>query len=368
MNEHFRNNYFTVLRIGMLLLTAAYTLMSCSMATGVSARMLLLLALYAGVLSVKELFSNRAKAGCFAAAAVIMVFLFRELGYGSLLPAVFTAYEFVSYIRPKMRWYYLPLLLSVIHIDENVYFDLMVSVLICVIYIQHDHVVEDYRRQNKIDTIAEQSIKHEMKAEMQKNLLIAENQMLEERTQLSQTLHDKLGHNINGSVYQLEAVKVIMEKDPEKAKNMIQAVIDQLRGGMDEIRAILRKKRPDKHKLALSQLESLCDDCRKKGIDAVLVTEGDLSCLTDSLLEVMLDNCYEAVSNSLKYSNCTRLRIEIQILNKMVRCTVTDNGRGCADVMDGMGLSGMRRRTRRVNGVLDIESEMGFTVNMLLPL
>ena len=130
-------------------------------------------------------------------------------------------------------------------------FNVVISLLICVIYIQHDHVVEDYRRQNNLNTISEQSIKHEMRAEMQKNLLIAENQVLEERTQLSQTLHDKLGHNINGSVYQLEAVKVLMEKDPEKAKSMIQAVIDQLRGGMDEIRAILRRKRPEKHRLAV---------------------------------------------------------------------------------------------------------------------
>lgn len=52
--------------------------------------------------------------------------------------------------------------------------------------------------------------------------------------------HDKLGHNINGSVYQLEAIKVLMEKGPETSRKMIQAVIDQLRSGMDEIRGILK--------------------------------------------------------------------------------------------------------------------------------
>lgn len=35
---------------------------------------------------------------------------------------------------------------------------------------------------------------------------------------------------------------ILIEKEPETSKKMIQAVIDQLRGGMDEIRVILRKE------------------------------------------------------------------------------------------------------------------------------
>ncbi|MBQ5312145.1 MAG: hypothetical protein ILP19_08940 [Oscillospiraceae bacterium] len=290
------------------------------------------------------------------------------IGFGALMLAVFCAYEILSVLRPKIRWYCVPFLIPLIHTDENIYFNVMIALLLCVVYIQHDHVVEEYSRQSRLDTIAEQSMKQEMKAEMQKNLLVAENQVLEERTQLSQTLHDKLGHNINGSVYQLEAVKVLMQKDPEKAQSMIQAVIDQLRTGMDEIREILRKKRPEKHKLALSQLEKLCDDCREKGIETELTVEGELSVIPDRYLELILDNCFEAVTNSLKYSKCTKITINIHVMNKMIRCSVSDNGIGCHDMTDGMGISGMRRRTRQANGVLEIESDFGFTVNMLLPL
>ena len=72
-----------------------------------------------------------------------------------------------------------------------------------------------------------------------------------------------------------------MEKEPETSKKMIQAVIDQLRGGMDEIRVILRKERPKKYKLAILQLEKLCEDCRLKGVEAELVTEGELKEIPD---------------------------------------------------------------------------------------
>lgn len=159
-----------------------------------------------------------------------------------------------------------------------------------------------------------------------------------------------------------------MDKEPETSKKMVQAVIDQLRGGMDEIRAILRKERPKKYKLALLQLEKLCEDCRARGVEVELITEGDLSEVSEQLLEVLLDNTYEAVSNSMKYAKCSKIKIAIHVLNQMLRCSVSDNGRGCAQIVDGMGISGMRKRMREVNGILDFETEAGFTINMLIPL
>lgn len=181
-------------------------------------------------------------------------------------------------------------------------------------------------------------------------------------------MHDKLGHNINGSVYQLEAVKVLMEKEPEASKKMVQAVINQLRNGMDEIRVILRKERPKKYKLALLQLEKLCEDCKEKGVEAELITEGEMKNVPEKYLEVVLDNAYEAVSNSMKYANCSKIKIHVHVLNKMIRCSVSDNGIGCKEIIDGMGISGMRKRMREINGILDFETEAGFTINMLLPL
>ena len=153
---------------------------------------------------------------------------------------------------------------------------------------------------------------------------MAENQILEERASLSQTLHDKLGHNINGSVYQLEAAKVLMEKDPEKSKNILQAVIDQLRSGMDEIRGILRKERPAKKELAMLQLYKLCEDCNNKGVKTELVTEGDTALIPDPIWEVILDNAFEAVSNSMKYSKCSRIDIRLVVMAQRVRVSIAE--------------------------------------------
>lgn len=375
MEERFREHYFVLLRIALLLVLEVYIILSQSVLTGASVEVLLILALFIGVVAGRELVERRYQIICLAMAGVVWFIALFEVGTTFTLLGVYLCYEILTYFKSRMFWYMLPLgmafIPSVIGNSEQ----LMIAALIGLIYCQHDFIVESYRKQAKEDTITEQKLKHnmsrrehEMQEEVRKSFLMAENQMLEERAELSQTLHDKLGHNINGSVYQLEAVKVLMEKEPETSKKMVQAVIDQLRSGMDEIRLILRNERPKKYKLAVLQLGKLCEECRVKGVEAELTTEGELKDIPEKYLEVILDNAYEAVSNSMKYAKCSKIKISIHVLNQMIRCSISDNGIGCKEIIDGMGISGMRKRIREINGILDFETEAGFTINMLLPL
>ncbi|MBQ3513866.1 MAG: hypothetical protein IJA32_08730 [Lachnospiraceae bacterium] len=375
MGEQLQNHYFLAVRIGLLMVLEIYIVLSQSVLTGASEKVLLLLALFIGLMAGKELVERKKQVVFFLLSGILFYVILSWIGNAFLLLGVFLCYEVLTYIKPKMFWYFLPIGIACIPGQVDTYMQIMVAFFMGIIYLQHDFVVESYRQQMKEDIMVEQSLKHniyhkehEMKEEMRKNLLIAENQILEEREKLSQTLHDKLGHNINGSVYQLEAVKVLMEKEPEASKKMIQAVIDQLRTGMDEIRAILRKERPKKYKLAVLQIEKLCEDCRRKGVRAELITEGDFVKVPEKYLEIILDNAYEAVSNSMKYAKCTKIEIKIHVMNQMIRCSISDNGIGCGEIVDGMGISGMRRRVREVNGILDFETEAGFRINMLLPL
>ncbi len=375
MEERFRENYFVLLRIALLLILEIYIVLSQSVLPGASVKVLLLLALFTGIIAGKELVEHRFRNLFLGIAGMILIILWFTFGTTFAALGVFLCYEVLTNLRPQVLWYLVPLGFALVPGETDSSVQLIVAVLTGLIYFQHDFVVESYRKQTREDTITEQKLKHnidrrehEMQEEARKSILLAENQMLEERAELSQTLHDKLGHSINGSVYQLEAVKVLMEKEPETSGKMIQAVIEQLRGGMDEIRAILRKERPKKYKLAVLQLEKLCEDCSSKGVKAELITEGELKEIPEKYLEVILDNAYEAVSNSMKYAGCSKIKISIYVWNQMIRCSISDNGVGCKEVIDGMGISGMRKRMREINGILDFETEAGFTINMLLPL
>lgn len=375
MSEQFRENYFLAVKISLLIGLELYIGLTQSVLTGASGKVLLLLAILVGVYTGKDLVGDGKRWFLYVLFVVIWIIMIGKVHKAFLLLGICLAYDIISLVKPNLIWYFAPLILGVMNTGIKNSVQMMVCLFVGIIYIQHDFIVESYRKQAREDTISEQKLKknlyqkeHQMQEEMKKGLLQAENQLLEERAQLSQTLHDKLGHNINGSVYQLEAIKVIMDKEPETSKRMIQGVIDQLRTGMDEIRAILRKERPKKYRLATIQLEKLCEDCISKGVEANVITEGDLAAVPEKYLEVILDNAYEAVSNSMKYAHCTKIEIKIHVMNQMVRCSIADNGVGCKNIEDGMGISGMRRRVREINGILDFDTEIGFAINMLLPI
>lgn len=342
--------------------------------TGVSYRVLLLVLFFIALMTFKELAEGRKKLIFLAAALSINISLICICGNRFIILACFLGFEILSFFKVRFPIYFLMYLAVFASSPFGDFAEFTVITMLLILYLQHGYVVERYEKQMYEDVVFQQGLKrdyenreYEVREELKRNMLKAENRVLQERASLSQTLHDKLGHNINGSIYQLEASKVIMDQDPEKAKTMIQSVIDQLRTGMDEIRAILRKERPEKKKLALLQMYKLCADCNNKGVEAELSTEGNLSVISDECWEVILDNTFEAVTNSMKYSKCKRLEINIIVMNEMIRCTISDDGVGCSSIKDGMGISGMRQRIRNVGGTIDFETEAGFKVNMLLP-
>ncbi len=380
-----KDKYFLVVRIMIMLLFSVYGILEINQETGVSAWILLLVSLFISMICLKEFADGRKKLLFLLVDAGAVVGLIGYGGTGFIFLGAFLYYEFLLCLKANQIWYYMIYLAAFIERfflakymgveSVNGLTQLIILTFMLVFYMQHEFVVTDYEKQMMEDTITQQGLKRDMlsqesaaKEEMEKNRLMSENKILEERAALSQTLHDKLGHNINGSIYQLEASKLLMEKDPEKARGMIQSVIDQLRTGMDEIRAILRKERPEKKQMALLQLHQLCADCNDKGVEAELSIEGDTSVIPNNMWEVILDNSFESVTNSMRYSKCKSINITIVAMNKMVRCTVSDDGIGCDKLVDGMGLSGMRQRVRLLGGTIDFETHPGFKVSMLLPL
>lgn len=385
MIEQIRENYFLAVKTLLVLAGEICLLVIEFEQAGASGRMLLLLALFFGLFAGEELSKGRVKA-CFLAALIIAFsFLFLLYGEDFWLLGILLMYEVISFGKSLLEdrfsrhfsvlWYLFPMILVWEPKEGSLFFRITLILLVGIIYIQHDFVVTSYQKEVRENSLSEQQLKKNMhyrenalREEMNRGLLVAENEILEERARLSQTLHDKLGHNINGSIYQLEAVKLLVKKEPETSRNMVQAVIDQLRTGMDEIRSILRRERPEKYKLAVLQLRRLCEECRGMGIEAELITKGNLSDVPENYLEIILDNAVEAVSNALKYAHCSKIEIEIIVMNQMLRCSISDNGIGCSQMEEGMGIAGMRRRVRSVNGILDLATETGFTINMLLPM
>ena len=305
--------------------------------------------------------------------AMIAIFLFPVT---AIYFAVITYFDFLegrySQLYPAG---YLLLLLSY-YLHQNTAMHFLILTFLMLLYLQHYKIIGWYQQIVGENLQTESRLKSDMehskvlhKDELRQSRLHHENNLLEEKARISQALHDKLGHSINGSLYQLEAAKVLMDKKPEESSRILQEVIDNLRGSMDEIRVILRNERPDKKRMAMKALQALCDECEEQyHIKAALTVEQDEREIPDQIMEIILDNTFEAVTNSLKYSDCDEISIQIIVLGEVVRCTIRDNGKGAEVVEAGMGIQGMKERVRNIKGYLDIDSHNGFTINMILPL
>jgi len=384
MGELFRESYFSFLKLLIILVLEALIVFDTGILQGAMSFLLLFLAFFVASASGVELLKGKWHIIALVT-EVLAVCVLTAFNSGFLLLLSISVLDGMGVVmamrimRTKHVLYYLLAFIPFIFIKEIMAWHyLIIILLVIIVHFQHAIIIKSYNDQLRNEMEEEEKLKGELIKKHERYIEVlkdsranTENRILEEKNRLSQVLHDKLGHSINGSLYQLEACKVLLENDidKEQVRKNLQAIIDNLRGSMDEIRAALRHEKSEAHNLALPQLKALCDNCKDKyDIDAELVVEGNCGHIPANLWEVILDSTFEAFSNALKYSKCTQIKIYIIVMNKLVRCTVADNGIGAESYDYGMGLTGIRKRVREVNGFMDIEGKEGFVINMLLPL
>ena len=192
---------------------------------------------------------------------------------------------------------------------------------------------------------------------------------MEERNSLAQKLHDKVGHALAGSLIQLEAASVVMGSDRSKAEEIIRTVINVLKDGMESIRSTLRNIKPAPEQLGINRLKVLLDEFSLNGnIKAALSYSGMISVISHLQWKIITDNVKEALTNALKYSAATTVKVNIEVLNKLVRVEIKDNGVGAFSFKKGLGLRGIEERTETAGGKVVIDGSKGFSIIMLLPI
>ncbi|MCG8483876.1 MAG: histidine kinase, partial [Clostridia bacterium] len=192
---------------------------------------------------------------------------------------------------------------------------------------------------------------------------------IEERNSIAQKLHDELGHTLSGSTMQIEAALMLLDKDEDKSKHMLRTVIRNLREGTDSTRRILRNIKPETASMNIQTIKLLVFETQEKsGISIDLIYDHDIVFLDHTMWYVITINVKEALTNLMKYSQATKCAIKFESLNQRYKVSINDNGIGCQNIKQGMGLSGMEERIHQVGGQLIVDGSDGFSIIMLLPL
>lgn len=258
---------------------------------------------------------------------------------------------------------------AMFNLQEGFFYLYSVSTYFTAVYFQ-DLYKEKIRRVEDLESKERKElirIKNNTKRTLEKSKQNIKLARLEERNELGRKMHDKVGHTIAGSLLRLEAVKIVMDADKDKGQVMLDEVIDNLRSGMEDIRDIIHKTAPLKEEIGISRVRNiLAEKLNNTEIDFDVIVEGDLCVITYSLWNTIEDFVVEMSTNSIKYSNCSRMNFHMNIMHKMIKIQFSDNGEGVDKVIKGYGLSKIDEEITSLGGKFILDGTNGFSGVILM--
>ena len=198
---------------------------------------------------------------------------------------------------------------------------------------------------------------------------------LEERNRLAARIHDEIGHGMSGSILLLEGADMVMDKEPEKARETIRKVTENLRGSVEEIRKVLREERSLGGEVSVARIENelAAFENDHPRIKTKFEVEGDMSRVSPSVLTCVYENMVEAMTNVLKHSAATEFNVSLKNSGALLTVEFADNG-GRQDAAPpcndsgGMGLQNMEERAAMCYGRCFFRHEAdGFHIVMTFP-
>jgi signal transduction histidine kinase len=203
--------------------------------------------------------------------------------------------------------------------------------------------------------------------------------VLTERTRLAQELHDTLEQTMTGIALQLDMVASHFDKNPGNASHHLKLARNLMKQSQvylrDSVRG-LRSRAAEQFNLANALVTSSRQIAGNAGICVEVETTGEGDSLSEIVEENLLRIGQEAMTNVVKHSDASLVKIDLQFSPQQVVLQIKDDGKGfapdnCAGPDDGhFGLLGMTERAERMGGQVQITSApgLGTRIRVEIPL
>lgn len=193
----------------------------------------------------------------------------------------------------------------------------------------------------------------------------------EERRRIRRDLHDGFGPALSGIVFQLEAARMTVERDPGLAREQLEAVSAQVQDVVADVRRLVHDLRPP----ALDD-RGLVGALRQQAEALALPLDVDATDEAVAGLPAAVEVAAyrivgEALTNVARHAAATRARLRLARSEGDLLVEVGDDGAGIApDRTAGVGLVSLRERAAELGGTTTITSPPGggTVVRALLPL
>ncbi len=188
--------------------------------------------------------------------------------------------------------------------------------------------------------------------------------VLMERSRMARELHDTLAQGFTGIFLLLEAAEDALPSDHKEAARHLFRARELARSSLNEARRAVHALRPaaleagDLH----ASLRSMIHQMEGTGTEVVLKLEGEAHLLRMPVEDNLLRICQEALTNSIRHGNASRVEVGLAFEDRRLQLSVEDNGTGFDHTLTtgaGMGLMGMEERAEALGGDLKLASRPG---------
>jgi signal transduction histidine kinase len=202
--------------------------------------------------------------------------------------------------------------------------------------------------------------------------------VFEERVRIARELHDVVAHHVSMMGVQAGAARIVIDRDPHKAKDALAAIEASSRQAVDELHRLLGflRQAGDTDDLAptpgMSQLPRLVAGMSESHLAVEVDVEGVQRPLPPTVDVSAYRIVQEALTNTLKHAGASRADVRLRYRPGELELEIVDDGRGAAGSSPagaGLGLIGMRERAALHGGQLTAGPAPGggFAVRVSLP-
>ncbi len=198
----------------------------------------------------------------------------------------------------------------------------------------------------------------------------------EERNRLAREMHDTLGHRLTVAIVQLEGAGRLVDKEPQRAQEMVATVKEQMRAALSELRqAVATLREPLQADLSIANaLKSLGNNFQDATeIEVQMAFAHNIPQLPNNYRVAIYRAAQEALTNAQRHAQAKHIRMSLLINEEnTIDLCIRDDGVGLTENADkrGFGLRGIQERAAQLNGTMRLEAnpDGGARICLCLPI
>ena len=190
-----------------------------------------------------------------------------------------------------------------------------------------------------------------------------------ERKRIAREIHDTLGHALTGISAGIDAVKVLVDIDTNRAKEQLNNVSVVVRDGIRDVRGSLNKMRPgalENNTLKEALIKIIREYEAISNLEIHLRYEWDNIDLDIAKEDIVIRVIQESITNSVRHGHAKTIWIELLEEESYVM-TIQDDGVGFDELHYGYGLKQMQERLMIIGGSVRFENRDGFYTHIEIP-